>query len=112
MTQNPTAEAREREQPPHAIKAVENDRIIAALRHTTSSMDDIARTHGRSVGTIKRIAEANGIDWRGTRERKPKWCPPEYVTLNRKMQDLGFKTDERRRIIADDMAVQARRARA
>lgn len=43
---------------------------------------------------------------------RAKWCPPEYVDLNKKMQELGFCTDERRRIIHDDMAVQARRARA
>lgn len=41
-----------------------------------------------------------------------KWCPPEYTSLNRKMEYEGFDIHERRRIIADDMAVQARRARA
>jgi hypothetical protein len=42
--------------------------------------------------------------------RKPKWCPPEYYDLNHKMSDYGFPVAERRRIIADDIAVQARRA--
>lgn len=49
----------------HAITAREQDRIVTALRQTTARVTDIARDHGRSFETIKRIAHANSISIRG-----------------------------------------------
>jgi hypothetical protein len=48
----------------HAITAREHDHIVTALRQTTASITYIANTHGLSVDTIRKIADANGINWR------------------------------------------------
>jgi hypothetical protein len=40
------------------------------------------------------------------------WCPPEFRKLNDNMRKSGFPVDERKRMIAEQAQVDARRALA
>lgn len=52
---------------PRAIGPDERDMILAALRNTTSTPEDIAIMHGRSVEVVYRLALANKIPMRELR---------------------------------------------
>lgn len=119
-----------------AASAIANPRPAPIRKpHVLDRMDALA-DHMAEGGTFKEFAAIANVDpsrvhqmWRDIctdlgpqaaipkkpatdkpapkREPRTQWCPPEYRDLNSRMTSGGFSLEERKRIIADDIAKKA-----